>query len=107
MYHLHVEELEPRQMLNGTGFCPPSPRVPTTAAGACAPQAAERAPSVDHGGHADPGGPDRPADRPTEPAPSRSLPSRVPGSQPSGVPGASAPPPQSAGASPETRILIV
>jgi hypothetical protein len=61
MPNLQVEELEPRQLLNGTGFSPRPPPAQPVAAGAFAGRVDERAPSVDlGGGHAGPvrhGGP--------------------------------------------------
>jgi hypothetical protein len=48
MRNLQVEALEPRQMLNGTGFSPPSPALYSFPAGAPSARVFERAPLVDY-----------------------------------------------------------
>jgi hypothetical protein len=54
MCKLLVEELEPRELLNGTGFSAPPSSAHRSAAGTCPSPGAERSVSVDVGGHARP-----------------------------------------------------
>src|SRR5579871_1311351 len=56
MGKLHLEELEPRELLNGTSFGPqPAPSQPPAAGPDTMSRPAERAPAVDHDDN--PGGP--------------------------------------------------
>ena len=107
MYHLQVEELEPRRMLNGTSFSPPTPPEQPTSTSACTAQAAERPPSVDHGGQPAPDGPSRTGDGRVDTGLSRGIPTRGSEVAPAKETGPSAPPPPPARSSGTTRIVSV
>src|SRR6267378_3319144 len=104
MFHLQVEELEPRRMLNGTSFSPPTPPEQPTSTSACTTQAAERPPSVDHGGQPAPDGPSRTGDGRVDTGLSRGIPTRGSEVAPAQGTGPSAPPP--ARSSGTTRIVF-
>jgi hypothetical protein len=80
MANLQVEELEPRQLLNSTGFSHQPPPSHVAPAGAFAGRVVERAPSVDlGGGHAGPVRQGRPGEGGVEIGPSRGTSPHYPG----------------------------
>jgi hypothetical protein len=99
MCNLQVEELEPRQLLNGTGFSPQAP-ARASGAGTCPAQVARRPPFVEVGGSP---GPSRAEAAPAPsvvPSPVGSGGPEAPGPRPSALlnPGAGAPASQGGGA---------
>jgi hypothetical protein len=88
MANLQVEELEPRQLLNGTGLSPRPPPAQPAAAGAFAGRVVERAPSVDlGGGHAGPVSQGRPGEGGAEVGAPRDIVSRYTGARAWEAPG--------------------
>src|SRR5919204_665489 len=94
MANLQVEELEPRQLLNSTGFSHQPPPSHAATAGAFAGRAVERAPSVDLGGdHAGPVRQGRPGEGGAEIGPSRGAAPHYPGGRARETPHPHAPAP--------------